>query len=71
MGRIGMHREEKCKERSINLSISYSILVDTVEYNDFNPLETVLKDKNKTQMSLSLLQFNEYNYNSIYKLFEP
>lgn len=71
MGRIGMHREEKCKERSINLSISYSILVDTVEYNDFNPLETVLKDKNKTQMSLSLLQFNDYNYNSIYKLFEP
>lgn len=71
MGIIGMHREEKCKERSINLSISYSILVDTVEYNDFNPLETVLKDKNKTQMSLSLLQFNEYNYNSIYKLFEP
>lgn len=71
MGIIGMHREEKCKERSINLSISYSILVDTVEYNDFNPLETVLKDKNKTQMSLSLLQFNDYNYNSIYKLFEP
>lgn len=71
MGIIGMHREEKSKERSINLSISYSILVDTVEYNDFNPLETVLKDKNKTQMSLSLLQFNDYNYNSIYKLFEP
>lgn len=45
MGRIGIHREEKCKERSINLSISYSILVDIVEYTGLNPLETVLKDK--------------------------
>ena len=70
MGRIGIHREEKCKERSINLSISYSILVDTAEYTGLNPLETVLKNK-KTQMSLNLLQFNDYNYNLIHKLFEP
>ena len=42
--RIAINREEKCTERDINLFISYSILVDTVEHTDFNPLEVVLKD---------------------------
>lgn len=42
-----VYTERRSARRDINLFISYSILVDTVEHTVFNPLETVLKDKEK------------------------
>lgn len=49
-GRIGIHRE-KCRERGINIFISYSTLVDTVEHTVFSSLESVLKDKKNPKNS--------------------
>lgn len=54
-GRTGIHREEKCTEKDINLFISYSILVDTVEHAVFNPLEFVLKDFKKNSNKFRLI----------------